>query len=248
MRISGVPKTIAILQSNYIPWKGYFDIIGAVDEFLIFDDVQFTRRDWRNRNRIVQGGKLLWLTIPVVSKGAFEEPVNRIEIADPGWARKHWASLVHAYGKADCFREFAPQLEAAYAKAASLPRLTEVNELFLRLLSEILGLKTGFHRTEHIPQVAADATGRLVEICLARGATAYLSGPAAKAYIDRPQFEAAGITLAYANYQGYPVYGQGLEPFEHGVSLLDILFRFGAAARSHLKTSHDPKSFMDLDG
>lgn len=173
----GVPgKSIAILQSNYIPWKGYFDIIASVDEFVIFDDAQYTRRDWRNRNRIVQNGKLLWLTIPVAAKGAFEAPINIIAIKDRSWARKHWASIRHAYSKTPYFRDLAPELEAAYLSAAELGLLTEVNELLLRTLSRILGLTTALHRTDLIPRQADNATGRLVEICVARGAREYVSG------------------------------------------------------------------------
>src|SRR5262245_32739457 len=239
-------KSIAILQSNYIPWKGYFDIIGSVDEFLIFDDVQYTRRDWRNRNRIVQNGKLLWLTIPVAAKGAFEAPINAMRINDRSWARKHWASIRHAYAKTAHFGDIAPELEPAYARAADLGLLTEVNELLLRTLSGMLGLAPTFQRTEQIPRRADDATGRLVEICLARGARTYLSGPAAKAYIDQAQFDAAGITVAYANYSGYPAYEQGMQPFEHGVSMLDVLFRFGRAACFHLKTTSDRSAFLDI--
>lgn len=239
-------KVIAILQSNYIPWKGYFDIIAASDEFLIFDDVQFTRRDWRNRNRIVQGGKLLWLTIPVASKGAFEAPINEITVVDRGWAKKHWTSIQHGYAKTAHFKWLAPRLEAAYARAAELDLLTEINELFLRTLADALELTTTFHRTESIPRVAGDPTGRLVEICVARGANIYVSGPAAKSYIEKAQFDGAGVALAYAIYSGYPVYEQGMEPFEPGVSMLDVMFRFGPEARSHLKSVSKSQPFLDM--
>jgi hypothetical protein len=238
-------KKIAILQSNYIPWKGYFDIISAVDEFLIFDDVQFTRRDWRNRNRIVHGGKPLWLTIPVGSKGAFDAPINTIAVAEQNWARKHWASIRHAYAKAPYFHEVAPKLETAYIKAAEFKLLTDVNEHFLRVISEMLELSTTFLRTDEIPRQALDPTGRLVEICRARNATLYVSGPAAKSYIDNAQFEAAGIRLAYANYSDYPPYEQAMSPFEHGVSLVDTLMRCGLQTRSKLKSLQSPSRFLD---
>ncbi len=245
MAIGERGKTIAILQSNYIPWKGYFDIIAAVDEFVIFDDVQFTRRDWRNRNKIVLGGKLQWLTIPVASKGIFDAPVNAMAIADRSWARKHWASIKHAYARAPYFSWMAPQLEAVYEEAATLSLLTDVNETFLRMLSGTLGLATTFSRSEAVPRVALDPTGRLVEICVAVGGKTYVSGPAAKSYINRGKFDAAGIELTYANYAGYPIYEQGMEPFEHGVSVLDVLFRHGPEARNHLKSLRRDGVFLD---
>ncbi|MEO1324413.1 MAG: WbqC family protein [Pseudomonadota bacterium] len=246
MLVDRESKAVAILQSNYIPWKGYFDIISAADEFLIFDNVQFTRRDWRNRNKIVNGGKLMWLTIPVISKGAYEASINTIPIADKSWARKHWRSIQHAYGKAPHFRWLAPRLEATYDQASDLTLLSEVNELFLRTLSDALGLQTHFLRTETIPRQAEDQTGRLLELCIARNATTYISGPAAKSYIEQKQFDDENIALAYANYAGYPIYDQGLEPFEHGVSVLDLLFRFGEEARQYLKTVNGSSSFLDI--
>lgn len=243
--MTGQPaKSIAILQSNYIPWKGYFDLMASVDEFLIFDEAQFTRRDWRNRNKIVVDGRLHWLTIPVDSKGRFDAPIHAITIADRDWAEKHWKTIRHAYRKAPFFDRYAAVVEDLYARVAGLELLTRVNEAFLNALARELGVATPFSRTESIPRAAKTATGRLVEICQARGATAYVSGPAARSYIDTAQFEAAGIALGYADYGGYPTYGQELEPFEHGVSVLDLLFRCGPQARDHLKSPCRRETFV----
>src|SRR5215467_1371033 len=101
-------KTIVILQSNYIPWKGYFDLMAAADEFLLFDEVQFTKNDWRNRNRIVLGGRLHWLTIPVRTAGRFGTAIERIEVSVKDWARKHWETLQQAYRGAPHFPFAAP--------------------------------------------------------------------------------------------------------------------------------------------
>jgi hypothetical protein len=229
-------KTIAILQSNYIPWKGYFDIIAAVDEFLIFDEAQFTRRDWRNRNRIIIEGSLHWLTIPVASKGRYHASIAEMEVSEPGWAEKHWRSITHAYGKAPFFSLYGPRLEKLYEQAATLRLLTEINELFLCEIATILELGTAFHRTSQVPRHAEAPTGRLVEICMDRKAQAYLSGPAARDYIQPAEFEAAGITLRYADYAGYPTYPQASESFEHGVSIVDTLMCCGPQTRQHLKS------------
>lgn len=238
-------KAVAILQSNYIPWKGYFDIIASVDEFVIFDDVQFTRRDWRNRNKIVLDGRLHWLTIPVLSKGKFDEPIDSIMVADKSWATGHWKTIRQAYRKAPHFAEYATVLEDLYRRAAVLERLTDINELFLRGLSALLELDTAFSRSDTVPRIAESATGRLVEICSARGATEYISGPAARAYIDTALFDAAQISLRYANYSGYPTYDQASEEFEHGVSLIDVLMRCGPAARQQLRSMQDRGAFLD---
>lgn len=237
-------KTVAILQSSYIPWKGYFDIIAAVDEFVIFDEVQYTRRDWRNRNRIVMNGVPKWLTIPVANKGQYDASIKDMHIADRSWAGKHWTSLRHAYGKAPHFALYKAAFEAAYEKAAELDLLTEVNVLFLQTICEILELPARFTHSHDVPRRSTTATGRLVEICTGSHADAYVSGPAARDYIIRDEFSEAEVALYYADYSDYPTYSQGIEPFEHGVSILDTLFHCGPDARQQLKSVNPTKTFL----
>ena len=238
-------KTIAILQSNYIPWKGYFDIIAAVDEFLIFDEVQFTRRDWRNRNKIIIDGSPHWLTIPVASKGRYHASIAEMEVSDAGWAEKHWRSINHAYRKARFFSLYAPILERLYQQAAALSLLTEINELFIRKIAATLELSTEFRRSDQVPRHTESPTGRLVEICTARRAHTYLSGPAARNYIQSAEFDAASVKLHYANYSQYPTYEQASKSFDHGVSIIDTLMRCGPQAREHLKSVQRPGGLFD---
>jgi hypothetical protein len=238
-------KTIAILQSNYIPWKGYFDVIAAVDEFLIFDEVQFTRRDWRNRNKIVIDGAPHWLTIPVLSKGQYHASIAEIAVSEPAWAERHWRSVQHAYTKAPFYSLFAAHLEQTYEQAATLSLLTEINELFIRRISAMLGLSTEFRRADEVPRGTDSPTGRLLEICKARQARAYVSGPAARNYIVTAEFEAAGVELQYADYSGYPTYEQASATFEHGVSIIDTLMRCGPQTRDHLKSLQRPGGLIE---
>jgi hypothetical protein len=238
-------KTIAILQPNYIPWKGYFDIMAAANEFLIFDEVQFTKNDWRNRNQIVLNGRKHWLTIPVKTSGAFGERIDQIQVARPDWARAHRDTLRQAYGAAPFYAEMAPVFEALYRDAATLHLLTEINELFLRRVAALLDLPTVILRADTVPRKSADPTGRLAEICRARGATDYISGRAARAYLKPELLQDAGVRLHYANYQNYPEYSQALTPFDHGVSIVDTLFQCGRAAREQLKSLRDRFSFLD---
>src|SRR5215204_4466106 len=107
-------KKVAIVQSNYIPWKGYFDLINLVDEFILFDDMQYTRRDWRNRNIIKTSAGPKWLTIPVAVKGNYFQSIQDTTISDPRWARKHWESIVHSYAKAKSFAMYRDVFEALY--------------------------------------------------------------------------------------------------------------------------------------
>jgi hypothetical protein len=239
-----VGKSIVVLQSNYIPWKGYFDLMQAAHEFLIYDEVQFTKNDWRNRNRIVLDGRLRWLSIPVKTAGRFGLSIEKIEIADPTWGRAHWTTITQAYRRALCFNEVAGELADLYQAAEKLPRLTDVNELLLRGIADLLQINTPILRADIVPRGTDDPTARLVEICRARGATRYISGPAAKTYLNPAAFEEAGIELRFADYSGYIKYDQDLEPFTHGVSVLDLLFRFGPEARTYLKTSQKDVAFL----
>jgi hypothetical protein len=237
-------KSIAILQSNYIPWKGYFDLIASVDEFLLFDEVQYTRRDWRNRNKIVVQGTVKWLTIPVKTKGRFFEPIEEIEVDGRDWPEQHWKTISHAYRRAAYFANYQPILEATYEKAAGLVRLTEINELFLRTIANLLGIPTSIDRTSVVPRATDRPTDRLVEICLGRQATEYVSGPAARTYIEAEKFDNAAVALKYADYSDYPIYDQQAATFEHGVSIVDPLMRCGPAVVGHLKSTSKRDSFV----
>ena len=237
-------KKIVILQSNYIPWKGYFDLMAAADEFLLFDEVQFTKNDWRNRNRIVLNGKLHWLTLPVKTAGTFGGAIDQIEVSNANWARVHWSTLKQAYSRAPHYAAIAPILEEAYLATASVTRLTQINEQFLKTIAGILDLRTAICRADIVPRTTADPTDRLVEICKARGATTYISGPAARNYLRTDAFIRAGIGLSYANYTDYPTYPQACASFEHGVSIIDTLMQCGHDAKHQLKSLQSRSSFL----
>ena len=231
----GVPpvsRRIAIVQSSYIPWKGYFDLIGNVDEFVLFDDVQFTRRDWRNRNRIKTANGLKWLTVPVEMKGKYGQAIKDTRISDPSWREKHWKSLYHAYSKAPCFSQCAARIEDVYQDASD-EALSQINYRFLTAICGILGIDTKITWSTDY-----EATGRkserLLDICGQAGATEYLSGPSARAYLDESLFKEAGIDVLWMEYDGYPEYDQLYPPFEHRVTVLDLIFHTGTGAPDHM--------------
>jgi hypothetical protein len=236
-RVEKLPSTVkrvAVIQSNYIPWKGYFDIINSVDEFILLDDVQFTKRDWRNRNRIKAEAGLRWLTIPVFSKGLYEQSIDQTAIAAP-WAEKHWRTLRVSYGKAPCFRDLAPRIERAYEDVAGERLLSDINHKLITVICSILAIPTKISRSTDYP-IAGKSTERLISLCQAARATQYLSGPSAASYLDIDKLGAAGICVRYADYSGYRAYPQLHGPFEHRVSILDLLFHTGPDARSYMKS------------
>ena len=227
-------KKVAILQSNYIPWKGYFDIIGLVDEFILYDDMQYTRRDWRNRNQIKTAGGLQWLTIPVDSKGKFLQKINETSVADPQWAASHWKAIRYSYAKAPYFKLYESRFAALYERAARLRMLSDINYLFLTEICAMLGIRTKITWSSDYP-LAEGKTERLAALVGSAGGNYYLSGPAAKDYIVDEVFEKAGIELAYMDYSGYPEYRQLHGDFTHHVSILDLLFMTGPAAPEYMK-------------
>jgi hypothetical protein len=226
---------LAALQSNYIPWKGYFDLINQVDEFVFLDEVQYTRRDWRNRNRIKVAGSLQWLTIPVEVKGRYHQRIDETRIADRSWAKKHLDTLVHAYRRAPHFDETVRLLEPLYHRHARTELLTDVNTGFVAAICGHLGIGTRLSRSTDY-STSDDRSRRLLDLCRAAGADEYLSGPAARDYLDVALFEAAGVRVIWADYSGYPAYPQLGGEFEHGVSIVDLLFNTGSAARDHMKS------------
>lgn len=225
-----------ILQPSYIPWRGYFDQIAKADLFIFYDDVQYDKHGWRNRNRIKtqQGGQ--WLTIPVHSKGVVLEntPINQIEIAwEQSWAEKHWRAVQQTYSKAPHFKEYAPWLEQMYQL-----RPTLLVDFIIPLTVEI-ARKLGICHTRFMRSSELSATGqktdRLIQILTQVGCTHYISGPSAQNYIEDEKFEAAGISLEYMVYN-YPEYPQLYPPFDPNITVLDLLFMTGEAAAQYFST------------
>jgi WbqC-like protein family len=226
---------LAASQSNYIPWKGYFDLINGVDAFVLLDEVQYTRRDWRNRNQIKVDGEKRWLSIPVEVKGRYHQRIDETRIADASWADRHFKTLVHAYRRAPHFDEVAALLEDLYARHRDSERLSEVNAGFLHGIGEYLGIDTPVSwSTEHATR--DDPSLRLLDLTLAAGADEYVSGPAAQAYLDVAAFARAGVQVSWADYSGYPEYPQGEGPFDHHVSIVDLLFNTGREAPAYMKS------------
>ena len=229
-------KKVAISQSNYIPWKGYFDLIASVDEFIIYDDMQYTRRDWRNRNQIKTAQGIQWLTIPVQVKGKYEQKIRDVVFEGEGWYKAHWKTLVQNYGRAPFFKETAAWLEPVYMDG-KFERLTDLNRHLIELICQQLAIKTKITASWDYKLIDGQ-TERLVDLCQQAAATEYLSGPAAKNYIDESLFEEAKIALTWFDYSGYPEYPQQYADFSHNVSIVDMLFNTGPNAARYMKYHH----------
>jgi len=219
----------AIVQSSYIPWKGYFSLIHLVDHFVLLDDVQYTRRDWRNRNCIRTPQGLRWLSIPVLTKGLRTQRVCDATVADPGWAERHWRTISQSYRRAPGWAEIAPLLEGLYEACAGETKLSAVNERFLRAIAGLLGITTPLSWSMQY-SVPEDRNERLIELCRRLGSTEYLTGPAARGYLDEARCAAAGLRIRWMDYGGYPDYPQVHgSPCQHQVTILDLLANLGRA-------------------
>ena len=189
---------VLVTQSNYIPWHGFFAMVASVDCFVILDTVQFTRRDWRSRNRIRIDGQDRWLTVPVA--GPRDQPINAVEIADRDWARRHHSTLLAAYGKVMDGRTRA-FIDESYEEVTDALLLSEVNERLLTRTMRLLGIDTPILRAEAFPD-HSDPSERLAVIAQAAGATEYWTGPAARAYISEKPFQDREIELRYFDFSG----------------------------------------------
>ncbi len=227
-------KTVAIVQSNYIPWRGYFDLINSVDEFILYDDVQYTMRDWRNRNIIKTANGPKWLTIPVEVKGKYLQKIKDTVVSDTDWSKKHWASVVHSYSRAQYFSLHRELLEGLYLGEEE-KFLSRINYRFIVAICRVLGIRTTISRSMDY-QLIGDKTERLVSLCKQAGATSYLSGPAAKSYLDEAPFKTAGMTVSYMDYSSYPEYTQLYPPFRSEVSIIDLIFNEGPNATRYMKS------------
>jgi hypothetical protein len=224
-------KKVAIVQSNYIPWKGYFDIIAAVDEFILYDDVQFTKNDWRNRNKIKTQNGVQWLSVPVGQD--INRLIREVELKDARWQSKHWSTIRHNYKRAPHFDAVASKLEPLYLNQ-KYTHLSQLNRTLIEFVCEQLGIQTKIRNSWDYALVAGQ-TERLVNLCEQAGGVEYVSGPSARNYLDETAFVDRGIKVTWFDYAGYPEYPQLWGTFEHAVSILDLLFNCGDNAPRYMK-------------
>lgn len=230
-------KTVVVTQSNYLPWRGWFDMVRRADALVLLDSVQFTRRDWRNRNRIRTPRGLAWLTVPVATRGQFLQAVDETAITDAGWAEEHIRALRQNYAAAAHAGEL-PALEALLHEAAARHLLAEANEILIRGLCARLGIGTAILRDTALIGRAAlaamDPSERLAALAREAGAARYLTGPAARAYMSEAPFAERGIAVDWMDYSGQPPYPQLWGGFEPAVSVVDLILNTGPAAAALL--------------
>lgn len=234
-------KKVLITQSNYIPWKGYFDAINMADEMILFDDMQYTKRDWRNRNMIKTAQGPQWLSIPVEVKGKYFQKIRDTVISEKEWAKNHWKTILLNYSKSRFFKEYKDLFEDLFL-SCNETYLSEINFRFISAINKILGITTKISWSSEY-ELLEGRTQRLVSLCKNLGATEYLTGPAAKNYMDETLFFNENIKITYLNYENYPEYNQLFPPFTHAVSAIDLIFNEGKNATQFMKSFATANTF-----
>lgn len=224
---------VGIIQSNYLPWRGYFDFIASVDLFILLDDVQFTPRDWRSRNQIKTPNGLQWITVPVHHRRGVSDRICDTAIDySRHWRGDHLRSIAQNYARAPFARTALDLLEPVYeAKPATI---SELNFALIRSICSYLGITTPLLFSAELG-VGGSKTDRLTALLHAVGATTYVSGPAARSYLDEDRFAEAGIALEYKNY-AYAPYPQLWGPFEGAVSIVDLIANCGPEAATLIRS------------
>lgn len=223
---------IAILQPNYLPWKGVFDIINLADIFVFLDDVQYTKNDWRNRNKIKTPKGIQWITVPVKSN-SIKQKIFEVEVSNKvNWQRKHYYSFLANYAKAKYFKEYEFLIEDFYIKN-HWKKLSDLNIYTTKKIAEILNIKTNFFLSSELNILSQDKNQRLIDIIKYFDGKIYISGPAAKKYINIDKFKKNNIEIYFMNYN-YPEYPQLYGNFIHEVTVLDVIFNCGINAPKYI--------------
>ncbi|NWG07803.1 MAG: WbqC family protein [Chloroflexi bacterium] len=233
---------VVILQPSYIPWRGYFDQIRRADLFVFYDDIQYDKHGWRNRNQIKTHQGKKWITIPVHSKGNTQGvPIKdvRIDWSKP-WAKTHLKSITMSYSKAPYFERYLPLLESFFQRRDEFLADFTI-ETSIILARELGFTSTRFMRSSELSGIEGQKTDRVINVLKRVGATYYICGPSASSYMEPEKFAAAGIPFEYMQYN-YPEYPQLYPPYDPYVTIFDTLFMVGPRIGEYFsQTAKDEK-------
>jgi len=225
-------KKILILQSNYVPWRGYFEMIRQVDLFVVYDHVQYTKNDWRNRNQFIINGKPHWLTVPVTVKNLNQKIIDT-QVPNNFWVKKHIKTLNQEYKKAPMYNSFADELNKIYGYFLQDKYLVDINRRLIMCICEYLNIKTEII-WEHKPDFSLNKNERLIDICKSFGGTTYVSGKNAQSYLDLAQFEQNKLEVEWFDYPDFIHYPQlNTIKYYPNMSVLDSILNIGKNIFEH---------------
>jgi hypothetical protein len=231
-------EMLVLHQSNFLPWIGYFNQIALASEFIIYDEVQYTKNDWRNRNKISTSHGDRWITVP--TDGNTSKKINQVEVGEGPWRKKMVRTIDQAYRKAEFSHLYNAQLEKIILNQ-ELKKLSDLNEELIRWAAKHLKISTKISRSEVIEyDRSASPTQRIIEICKFKGEKSYLTGPAALNYLEIRKLKNNGIELFLINYDTLKAYPQKSSKFIRGLSIIDLLMHAGSESGKYLTASQSP--------
>jgi hypothetical protein len=218
---------VIITQSNYIPWKGFFTTMKKATHLVLYDDMQYTRRDWRNRNKIVTSLGSRWISIPIVNKGLYHQKINEAVVSENNWNVNHWSIIKQNYSKAPYFNQYGQIFSEIYnSELKNVHFLSRINRILLERCIKMLGIEIKILDSRQF-RLHGDKTEKLVNICKDLDADEYFTGPAAKDYIEEDLFNNEDISVSYYDLAGFPEYKQLWDSFDHYVSIIDMFMNLG---------------------
>lgn len=218
-------KKIAMLQPNYLPWKGVFDLIDQVDVFVFYDDVQYTKRDWRNRNKIRTNNGDIWLSVPVISSRG--DLICDVKINNESdWQKKHYQTIKTNYSKAPHFDEYSYLIDDIYLNN-KWDYLNDLDIFATKIIATALGIQCKWVKASDLNISGAKDGEKIIKICKKLECDYFINGPASKEFMNEELFKHENISLNYIEYS-YPEYTQLQKPFNHYVSVLDLIFNCGS--------------------
>lgn len=224
---------VGAIQSNYIPWRGYFDLIDDVDLFVFYDDVLYGKgKKWRNRNQIKTRYGSQWLSIPLMH-GKENKLISEVSIDySSNWQAKHLNLLFENYRKAPFFSfyidEFSSLINKRYAN------ISELNVALCKWVISLLKIQTKI-KMSHEFGLKGDKKEKVLDLLDKVQASSYITGPTALPYTDIQSFESRGIGLEVKTYK-YTDYPQQWGNFVNNLSILDLIFNTGNEARKYIKS------------
>lgn len=224
-------KTVGIMQPTFIPWLGYFSMIKKSDEFVFLDNVQFEKKSWQNRNRIISQGNELFISLPVKTSGEFSQSISNVsffESAKFDFRRKIWKTISSSYAKSKYYREICGLLEPLLLNETN--SLSNYNIAIIKSISNYLQIDSTFHLGSKMKAKGA-ATNLTVNQCLELKATKFYCAEGARNYVSRqPLFAAHHISIEYQNFI-HPSYPQISKKFRPYMSIVDALFNVGSGTK-----------------
>jgi hypothetical protein len=233
-------KRISLLQSNYLPWRGYFDFMAKSDEFIVYDSCQYTVNDWRNRNQVKTHDGVRWITVPVITKGRFGQRITDAEVVDHKWVKTHLSTLAASLGKAEYGKQAMEMLSGCYELATKTRWLHEINVGFLEAIHSSLGFECDLtddskYGVETLDELSPSA--KVAELVQRAEGTRYLTGPRGLDYLDLDDFTTRDIAVDVLDYSALQPYPQLYGDFVDHLSIVDLLANAGGESRSYLTST-----------